>query len=138
MRLSGWKSWCFQAGVLLTLLVGGVFAPTVHAGCVGPAVVASPDAGLPHRAETDSSSNALPDSRTHRSAPNPPPCSGPHCSGAPLAPQAPPATTISSSQEWACLAVVADGTDPQGITHRLEDAPHSPIFRTSSVYYPPR
>ena len=138
MRFSGWQRGCFPIGVLLALLLGGASAPNAHAGCSGPLVVSSPDMHLPYHAEADLLASAWPLSMPHHSAPPKPPCSGPHCSGAPLPPQTPPATTITLSQDWACLPFVATGLDHQGFAHLLENGPLMPIFRTSAIYHPPR
>jgi hypothetical protein len=134
MRRSCWHDWRLGLGVLLTLLAWGGVAPQAHAGCETPTVVMRPTAGNAHPSEVGFPSAPL----SHHSMPDRQPCSGPYCSRAPLAPPAPPTTTITSNQEWACLAVIPNGTDSNGIAHRLEDGPHTPIFHTFRIYHPPR
>jgi hypothetical protein len=127
---------CF--GVLLALWASSLFSPRARAGCNEHVVVTWPTAGMSYRGEVDLSSRLLPNPSPHHSLPGPRPCSGPHCSRAPLAPLAPPATTIAPSQEWACLALISSGADGQGRAHHLEDGPHKPIFRKLRIYHPPR
>jgi len=101
-------------------------------------VVTGPSAETAHQAAVDSLSNAAPLRFPHYSMPGPRPCSGPHCSRAPLAPPTSPVTTVAPSQEWACFAIVSNDVSPPGAAYRLEDDPHKPICRTFGVYHPPR
>lgn len=121
-------------GVLLTLLAYGAVAPQAHAGCADPTVVIWADGSSTHRVHVDSMSHSLP----HSSVPGPRPCSGPHCSRAPMTPPVVPVTVVVSSQEWACLPVLPRSATRQDFAHRLEDDPHKPIFRTFFIYHPPR
>jgi hypothetical protein len=132
------RDWRLGLRALLTLLAFGDLAPQARAGCEQPTVVMWPTDAASHGADVYLMSSAVLHSLPHHSAPGPQPCKGPNCSRAPLAPLAPPATTISPSQEWACLSVVAGGPDSQGAAHCREVGSLTPIFRGSSIYHPPR
>lgn len=129
MRRFRWHDWRLGLGASLMLLAWGGVAPQVRAGCETPTVVLWPAAEASHQTEAGSSNHSMPDGK---------PCSGPHCSRAPLVPPASPVITTSPSQESACLAVLPGGADCQEIAYRLEDDFHTPIFRTFRIYHPPR
>jgi len=118
----------------MVLLGGGGVAPPARAGCETPTVLMKPTAGNAHPSEVGSPSVPLP----HQSMPGSCPCSGPHCSRAPLAPATPPATTITFTQEWANTPTIPNHEELPNAAYRLEEGLYTPIFRTSPVYHPPR
>jgi hypothetical protein len=138
MRRSCWHDWRPGLGALLTLLALGGIAPQARAGCEQPTVVMWPNDAASNRADVHLMSSVEPHSLPHHSAPGPQPCKGPNCSRAPLTPVAPPATTITPPQEWACLSVVPGGRHSNGAAHCGEAGSLTPIFRASSIYHPPR
>lgn len=138
MRRSCGHDWRLVLGALWTLLAWCGVAPQAHAGCEMPTVVVSSTSQDSHEAVIGSASSATFVSLSHHSIPGRRPCSGPHCSRAPLVPPTPPVIAESPNQEWACLAVIPDGADHKGIAHFLEDNSQTPIFRASRIYHPPR
>lgn len=138
MRRSCWHDGRLGLGVLLTLLAWGGVAPQIRAGCEGPTVVIWSSAENSHRDEFVALSKDMPNSSPHHSVPGRKPCSGPHCSRVPLAPPAPPATSLTVNQEWACFALLPSGADFRGSAYPLEEDPHKPIWHTFRVYHPPR
>ncbi len=134
MRRSCWHDWHLGLGVLLTLSALAVFAPRASAGCSEPTIVLSSPAGNSHQAEVGLLASTLMHSLPHL----PRPCSGPNCSRVPQVPQAPPTTTIAPIQLWACLALISADALFQINAYPLKDDPHTPIFRKSRIYHPPR
>jgi hypothetical protein len=131
------RSWLrLWPGVLLTLWAGSALAPQARAGCSYDAIAPMPAGGTsPH---ANAAANTLTKSSPHSSVPEHRPCSGPNCSGAPRAPLIPLALPVVFGQDWAYLPAGEHGRGPDSRAYRPEDGPHTPIFRCSRIFHPPR
>jgi hypothetical protein len=118
-------------GTALVCLAGALLAPApAQAGCgEHVVVVASLEKNVPI------STSALPAVPAKKNAP----CSGPHCTRAPLAPTPLPAVpVVLSGLEWACLLEPLILPASRSVPHFLEDPCEHPHFAASGVYHPPR
>jgi hypothetical protein len=127
---ASWRAFGLLTGWALPVLAGVLLAPAgARADCGDYATTRLSHAGMPPLAEPKQPAAPQP----HK------PCSGPHCSQAPVAPLAPAPTAPSqSAEEWGCtfdgLALVplepSRPVDAQ--TVRL------PIRLASEIFHPPR
>jgi hypothetical protein len=112
-------------------LAGALFAPApARAGCGDHVVViASPEKTPPLSAP------AVPVAPAKKNAP----CSGPHCSRAPLTPAPAPAVPVGpGGPEWAYLLQPLLLPSNYSTLYFWEAPREQPLFLASSVYHPPR
>ena len=117
-------------GVGLSLLATALLAPSAaRAGC-GEHVLVTPAAKA-----TSHSPASVPEQPAKKQAP----CSGPHCSHAPIAPPPAPVVPVpTGGQEWACVllpfGLLAETSSP----YTPDDSVVSPPHGGSDIYHPPR
>jgi hypothetical protein len=135
MRPLSAGTWVWRAGsALLALLLGGALAPPAHANCTSHGSLRSLVSPFNPPAEQPAPEAPPPEPTTP-----PRPCTGPHCSQAPLTPApAPVAPTGGAGTDPACLVPPPRETVSL-LGGRLGDAGTGPrIHRAPGVYHPPR
>jgi hypothetical protein len=129
-----WRWWLRLAvGGVWALAVGAAFAPAqARAGC-GDGLVP-----LHAGRQAPRGPAAAPESRdAQRQAPQP--CSGPHCSRAPLIPgPAPGSTAPRGVDDFCTLVPILLLPAPRPLAEPGDRAPGCPVHRASQVYRPPR
>ena len=137
MRSSpAWHRFRVATGVLLTLLAGGVAAPSLRASCgdyvvLGPAS-ARTSPGHPAQAGPAGMSREAshPPAQPHK------PCTGPLCSGRPVPPPVAPPTV--PTHDWPCVVSAPTFTSAHDFAYLLEEPVRAPAFHGDSVFHPPR
>jgi hypothetical protein len=132
-RGPGWRVFL---GVAASLVVGFLLAPsTAHGGC-GEHVMLTKIANAGTPLPPDSH---LPPDTSFPATPKRAPCSGPHCSRAPIAPSPTPVAPVAPGiTEWACVLDSSTTLKKNSFSHEFEDPLETTSSLISSIYHPPR